>query len=78
MLGIDEGFVKIFGHTVTGQVLGAVIVGSRASEHIWPLALAVSHHLTVDDIAASFTVYPSLSGTVAEAARRLHNMADPA
>jgi len=77
MLGIDEGFVKIFGHTVTGQVLGAVFVGTRASEHIWPLALAVSHHLTVDDIAASFTVYPSLSGTIAEAARRLHNMTDP-
>ena len=78
MLGIDEGFVKIFGHTVTGQVLGAVIVGSRASEHIFPLALAVAHHLTVDDIASAFTVYPSLSGTVAEAARRLHNMTDPA
>jgi len=77
MLGIDEGFVKIFGHTVTGQVLGAVIVGSRASEHIFPLALAVAHHLTVDDIANTFTVYPSLSGTVAEAARRLHNMTDP-
>jgi dihydrolipoamide dehydrogenase len=78
MLGIDEGFVKIFGHTVTGQVLGAVLVGSRASEHVFPLALAVAHHLTVDDIASAFTVYPSLSGTVAEAARRLHNMTDPA
>jgi len=30
----------------------------------------------VDDVAASFTVYPSLSGTVAEAARRLHNITD--
>jgi dihydrolipoamide dehydrogenase len=38
----------------------------------------VAHHLTVDDIASAFTVYPSLSGTVAEAARRLHNMTDPA
>ena len=76
MLGIDEGFVKIFGHTVTGQVLGAVLVGSRSSEHIYPLALAVAQHLTVDDIANSFTVYPSLSGTIAEAARRLHNMSD--
>ena len=76
MLGIDEGFVKIFGHTVTGQVLGAVIVGSRASEHIFPLSLAVAQHLTVDDISNSFTVYPSLSGTIAEAARRLHNMTD--
>ncbi|WP_062208915.1 NAD(P)H-quinone dehydrogenase [Demequina oxidasica] len=77
MLGIDQGFVKIFGHTVTGQVLGAVIVGSRAGEHIFPLSLAVSQHLTVDHIAEAFTVYPSLSGTISEAARRLHNMTDP-
>lgn len=72
MLGIDEGFVKIFGHTVTGQVFGAVIVGPRASEHIYPLSLAVASHLTVDDVARAFTVYPSLAGTVSEAARRLH------
>ena len=71
MLGLDSGFVKIFGHTVTGQILGAVIVGARASEHIFPLALAVAHHLTVDDVANTFTVYPSLSGTTAEVARRL-------
>jgi len=77
MLGIDEGFVKIFGHTVTGQVFGAVVVGPRASEHIYPLSLAVAHHLTVDDVANAFTVYPSLSGTLSEAARRLHRMTDP-
>lgn len=77
MLGIDSGFVKVFGHTVTGQILGAVIVGPRASEHIYPLSIAVARHLTVDDVAASFTVYPSLSGTISEAARRLHNMTDP-
>ena len=78
MLAVDLGFVKILGHTVTGQVLGAVIVGPRASELIFPLSLAVHHHLTVDDVASTFTVYPSLSGTTAEAARRLHNMTDPA
>ncbi|WP_234998771.1 NAD(P)H-quinone dehydrogenase [Demequina sp. NBRC 110057] len=78
MLGIDQGFVKIFGHTVTGQVLGAVIVGSRAGEHIFPLTLALAHHLTVDQIASAFTVYPSLSGTVSEVARRLHHMGDVA
>ncbi len=77
MLGIDQGFVKIFGHTVTGQILGAVIVGARASEHIYPLALAVAQHVTVDDFASAFTVYPSLSGTVSEAARRLHHMRAP-
>ena len=77
MLGIDSGFVKIFGHTVTGQILGAVIVGSRAGEHIYPLSLAVAHHLTVDQVASTFTVYPSLSGTTSEVARRLHGMRDP-
>ncbi|WP_234988193.1 NAD(P)H-quinone dehydrogenase [Demequina sp. NBRC 110056] len=77
MLGIDSGFVKIFGHTVTGQILGAVIVGSRAGEHIFPLSLAVAHHLTVDQVASAFTVYPSLSGTTSEVARRLHGMRDP-
>lgn len=77
MLGIEEGFVKLFGHTVTGQILGAVVVGSRASEYIFPIALAVKNHLTVDQFSATFTVYPSLSGTLSEAARRLHHMADP-
>lgn len=77
MLGMDEGFVKIYGHTVTGMVLGAVYVGPRASEHIYPLSLAVAHRLTVDQMADAFTVYPSLSGTTAEAARRLHHMTDP-
>ncbi|WP_291383135.1 NAD(P)H-quinone dehydrogenase [Demequina sp.] len=76
MLGIEHGFVKIFGHTVTGQILGAVVVGPRAGESIFPLTLAVTHHLTVDDVASAFTVYPSLAGTIAEAARRLHTMTD--
>lgn len=77
MLAIEDGFVKILGHTVTGQVLGAVVVGPRASELIFPLTLAVTHHLTVDDVAWSFTVYPSLAGTIAEAARGLHAMREP-
>lgn len=72
MLGIDTGFVKVFANAVSGQVLGAVIVGSRASEHIYPLSVAVANRLTVDEVAGAFTVYPSLSGTTAEVARRLH------
>jgi dihydrolipoamide dehydrogenase len=34
-------------------------------------------HLTVDQMADAFTVYPSLSGSVAEAARRLHRQVAP-
>jgi len=39
------------------------------------VALAVATRLTVDQVAHAFTVYPSISGSVAEAARRLHRRA---
>ncbi|WP_336920866.1 NAD(P)H-quinone dehydrogenase [Aquipuribacter sp. SD81] len=72
MQGVDEGFVKLFARTGSGTVIGGVVVGPRASELIFPITLAVEHRLTVDDMARAFTVYPSLSGSIAEAARRLH------
>jgi pyruvate/2-oxoglutarate dehydrogenase complex dihydrolipoamide dehydrogenase (E3) component len=72
MQGIHDGFVKIFARRGMGIVVGGVVVGPRASELIHPLSLAVSASLTVDQVADAFTVYPSLSGSVAEAARRLH------
>lgn len=72
MQNIEEGFVKLFCRTGSGTVLGGVVVGPRASELIFPVTLAVEHRLTVDDVARSFTVYPSLSGSIAEAARQLH------
>jgi dihydrolipoamide dehydrogenase len=34
--------------------------------------MAVDMRLTVDQLAHSFTIYPSISGSVAEAARQLH------
>ncbi|NCT91095.1 NAD(P)H-quinone dehydrogenase [Cellulomonas sp. APG4] len=72
MLGMKDGFVKLFAHAATGTVLGGVVVAPRAGELIFPLTIAVSHRLTSDDVARSFTVYPSLSGSIAEVARVLH------
>lgn len=72
MDNITEGFVKLFAATGSDTVLGGVVVAPRASELILPIALAVRQRLTVDDIASTITVYPSLSGSIAEAARRLH------
>src|SRR5690606_25307769 len=72
MLGITDGFVKLFAQPGSGAVLGGVIVAPRASELIFPVTIAVAHRLHVDQLAATFTVYPSLSGSIAEAARRLH------
>jgi NAD(P)H dehydrogenase (quinone) len=72
MHGIHDGFVKLFCRPGTGIVVGGVVVAPRASELIHPISLAIEGSLTVDQMAHAFTVYPSLSGSVAEAARRLH------
>ena len=72
MQGISEGFVKIFCRPDTGVIVGGVVVAPKASELIFSIALAVEHRLTVDQISQTITVYPSLSGSIAEAARQLH------
>ncbi|MEO3808803.1 NAD(P)H-quinone dehydrogenase [Sphaerisporangium sp. B11E5] len=71
MQGFHDGFVKLFCRPHTGIVLGGVIVAPRASELILALSVAVQHRLTVDQLAHTFAVYPSLSGSITEAARRL-------
>ncbi|WP_425954706.1 NAD(P)H-quinone dehydrogenase [Xylanimonas sp. McL0601] len=77
MLGMRDGFVKLFAHPEAGVVLGGVVVAPRASELIFPITLAVAHRLTVDDVASAFTIYPSLSGSIAEGARVLHGQLRP-
>ena len=72
MQGITDGFVKLFARRGVGTVVGGVVVAPKASELIYPVTIAVQHGLTVDQLAGTFTVYPSLSGSIAEAARQLH------
>jgi dihydrolipoamide dehydrogenase len=74
MQGISDGFVKLITTTTSRTVIGGVIVAPRASELIFALALAVEHRLTVDDVARAFAVYPSISGSIVEAARALHKV----
>jgi NAD(P)H dehydrogenase (quinone) len=74
MQGVRDGFVKLFARRGTGTVVGGVVVGPRASELIHPVAIAVSMSLTADQLAHAFTVYPSMTGSIAEAARRLHRV----
>lgn len=76
MQDIRRGFVKLFCRPSSRIVIGGVVVGPRASELIHPITVAVDARLTVDQLASTFTVYPSLSGSVAEAARRLHRSAE--
>ena len=68
---LRRGFVKIFCRPATGVVIGGVVVAPIASELIVSIAMAVQNNLTVTDLAETFSVYPSLSGSITEAGRRL-------
>ena len=72
MMGINEGFVKLFASTRSGTVIGGVIVAPHASELILSLSIAIEQRLTVDQLARSFSVYPSLTGSITDAARAMH------
>jgi pyruvate/2-oxoglutarate dehydrogenase complex dihydrolipoamide dehydrogenase (E3) component len=73
MQNAQDGFVKLFAAAGSHSIVGGVVVAPHASELIFPIALAVHNRLTVDQMANTITVYPSLSGSIAEAARRLHS-----
>jgi len=72
MMGIKDGFVKLIARQGSGTVIGGVIVGPRASELVYPIAIAVERRLTVDQLSRVFAVYPSLSGSITDAARAMH------
>jgi NAD(P)H dehydrogenase (quinone) len=76
MQGLRRGFVKLFCRPATGVVIGGVVVAPVASELILPIAMAVQNGLTVADLAHTFSVYPSLSGSITEAGRQLMRHGD--
>lgn len=66
-LGDTEGFVRLVA-TSDGGLLGAQIVGPEASELVAELTFAVKHRHSLEDIARTIHVHPTLSETVMEAA----------
>ncbi len=76
MLGLRAGFVKLIVRPATGIIVGGVVVAPEASELILPIAVAVQNQLTAKNLAYTFSVYPSLSGSITEVARQLMQAAD--
>ncbi|WP_141933639.1 NAD(P)H-quinone dehydrogenase [Microbacterium sp. SLBN-146] len=72
MMGVKDGFVKLIARQGSGSVIGGVIVAPRASELIYPIAIAVERRLTVDQVSRVFAVYPSLAASITDAARAMH------
>ena len=74
MQGVHDGFVKLFCRRAPASSSAASWSAPRASELIHPVSVAVAESLTADQLAHAFTVYPSMSGSIAEAASRLHRV----
>ena len=67
-LGESEGFVRLVADADRGFVLGGQAVGPEASEVINELALAVEMGATLEDLAGTIHVHPTLGEAVMEAA----------
>ena len=66
-VGEPEGFVKLIVAEPHGEILGAHIIGTEATELIAELGLAMNLEATVDEIHATIHAHPTLSEMVAEA-----------
>ncbi len=63
-----DGFVKIIRDKKYGEILGAHIVSSHASEMIHELAVAREKEYTVEEVDLTVHAHPTLSEAIAEAA----------
>jgi len=61
-----EGFLKIISAKKTGEILGAVIIGPRATELIATLTMAVTSHLSLAQVREIIFAHPSLSEVIGE------------
>lgn len=69
VMGNGRGLAQIVAEEGTGKILGAQIIGPRASEMIAELAVAVRNELTAEDLGETMHPHPALGEIVQEAAR---------
>jgi len=73
--GETTGFVKLVADAGTGQVLGAHIIGAKASELIHECSLAIAADLDARDLARAIHAHPTLTETIGEAAEDVEGLA---
>ena len=66
--GETEGFINIVTDKNTGEILGAQMVGPRASDLVHEAAVAMKGEMLVDDLSSTVHSHPTLSEAVMEAA----------
>jgi len=67
-LGQPEGFVKVISDASSGKLLGAHIIGPRATDLIAEATLAIQNGLTLEQIDMTIHAHPTLPESLMEAA----------
>jgi dihydrolipoamide dehydrogenase len=67
-LGQSEGFVKVIADAQSGKLLGAHIVGPRATDLISEATLAIQNGLTMEQLDLTIHAHPTLPESLMEAA----------
>lgn len=62
-----EGFIKAVSDKKSGKILGAAIIGPRATELISVFTLAIQSGLKVSDLRATVFAHPTISESIADA-----------
>lgn len=71
----ETGLVKLIADARYGNILGAHIVGPRATELIAEAALAMTLEATAEELVATIHAHPTLSEATAEAALQINGQA---
>jgi dihydrolipoyl dehydrogenase len=67
-LGQSEGFAKVLADPATGRLLGAHIIGPRATDLIAEATLAIQNGLTLEQLDLTIHAHPTLPEALMEAA----------
>jgi dihydrolipoamide dehydrogenase len=67
-LGQTEGFVKVLADAASGKLLGAHIIGPRATDLIAEATLAIQNGLTLEQVDLTIHAHPTLPESFMEAA----------
>lgn len=74
ILDETEGFIKTISDKKTGEILGASIIGPRATELIGILTLAIQSRLRVRQVADTILAHPTLSEGITSALKEEHGL----
>lgn len=69
--GDDRGFVKIIMNKATKEIIGGTIIGLHATDLIAEITLAVTRHMTTEQLAETIYAHPTTAEAVHEAALAL-------